>query len=294
MKLEQLQYFLMAAKYEHFGKAAKAIPISSSAISHTINQLEEELGRQLFVKKGKRVYLTPHGKLLVERAEELLNRAQAVKDELQSDQIELKGHYRLGATHLLCSHYLTPLWSNIQSKNTNLSAEIFTLRSSQVLQGVVTGELDFGLCFNPQAHPEVESVVLLEGQLKIALRKNHPLFSKSSKVDLTQLSDYRAVLPKAFQGVDPCERHAMFDKFGIKVHPDLLVDSYDIALEKVAHSDSWGFLPDWIIDGQKDRLEALPIPKGWKAPYYVTCIWPRNRLLNSALKQLIEALKTIF
>ena len=51
MKLDQLTYFLEAARHEHIGKAAKAVAISPSAISHSISALEKELGRPLFKKR---------------------------------------------------------------------------------------------------------------------------------------------------------------------------------------------------------------------------------------------------
>lgn len=294
MKLEQLQYFLMAAKFEHFGKAAKAIPISSSAISHTIAQLEEELGRALFVKRGKRVFLTNHGKLLVEKAKELIQHAESIKEEIQSDKIELKGHYRIGGTHFLCANYLTQAWIGIQNKNPNLSGEIFTLRSSQVIQGVLSGEYDLGLCFSPQSHPELNEKVVKTGQLLLTVGKDHPILKVKPSERISQLSQYTAVLPKAFQGVDVCERHPMFEKFGIKLKIDLLFDAYEIGMNKVAQSTSWGFFPDWLIDLHSKPLKALESPKGWNAPYSVSCIWSRNRLLSQVLKQLTQSIEELF
>ena len=81
VKLEQLSYFLEVAKTEHVGKAAKALAISPSAISHSIRKLEEEFGRELFVKQGKRIHLTSHGKLLMERARKLLEEADSIRED---------------------------------------------------------------------------------------------------------------------------------------------------------------------------------------------------------------------
>ena len=75
MKLDQLTYFLEAARQEHIGKAARILAISPSAISHSIAALEEELGAPLFERKGKYIFLTNRGRRLMERAAELLSRA---------------------------------------------------------------------------------------------------------------------------------------------------------------------------------------------------------------------------
>src|ERR1700722_3577991 len=110
MKLDQLTYFLETAKQEHIGKASRVLAISPSAISHSISSLEEELGYPLFVKKGKNILLTNQGRLLMERAAEIVQRTQAIKDELTSDKLELQGHFRLAATHVLSAHFLAPSW----------------------------------------------------------------------------------------------------------------------------------------------------------------------------------------
>ena len=86
MKIDQLQYFLETANLEHIGKASKVLAISPSAISHSISSLERELGRDLFEKRGKRIYLTPHGKLLKERASELLMQVESIKEEVTDDK----------------------------------------------------------------------------------------------------------------------------------------------------------------------------------------------------------------
>src|SRR3989338_3090305 len=117
MKLEQLTYFLEAAKTEHIGQAAKALAISPSAISHSISLLEEELGRELFIKKGKRIFLTSHGKILMERTSRLLNEVQAIQEEIKSESAELQGNYKLAASHDLCLRVLTPAWIEIQKEN---------------------------------------------------------------------------------------------------------------------------------------------------------------------------------
>ncbi len=132
VKLDQLSYFVETAKQEHIGKASRILAISPSAISHSISSLEEELGQKLFEKKGKSIFLTPHGKCLLERAEELLQLAQSIKEEISSDSIELSGTFRLAASHLLCTENLLPAWLKVQKIHPKIQSEIYTLRSAEV------------------------------------------------------------------------------------------------------------------------------------------------------------------
>lgn len=287
MKLHQLLYFLETAKHEHVGKAAKILAISPSAISHAISSLEDELGRQLFLKQGKNIHLTNHGKILCERVSRVLNDVEAIKEEIMSDQVELQGTYKIAGSHLLCPSVLAPIWIGIQKENPRLIGEIFTLKSADVFQGVVSGEFDLGLCFSPQSSPYVKFQNLYEGQLVLSVRKQHPLLKMKDPARIRAVSSYPATLPKAHHGIENCQSHPVFDQFGIVPSVDLVFDNYEVAAKKVAMSDGWALLPDWIT--KRAGLSAI-VPEGWSAPVQIAVLWPSNRVLTRVMKQLISAL----
>lgn len=293
MKLDQLRYFLETARHGHVGKAADVVAISPSAVSHSIAALEEELGRELFSKKGKNIVLTGHGKLLMEKAERLIREVDSLRDEMASDKVELQGHYKMAATHLLSSDFLAPAWTAIQEENPRLKGEIYSLRSAQVVAALTSGEYDFGLCFNPQPHPALSAVEVYSGQLVLAVARRHPLMKISPAEAVQKLSRYSATLPKAFQGIDNCESHPMYAKFGITPDIKFIFDSYAVAVENLASSQAWSLMPDWIVRKHKDRLGAI-VPRGWSAPVFVSAIWPKNRLLSKPLKRLVSGLQGRF
>lgn len=61
-QLSGLSTFEVAARHESFALAADELALTPSAVSHRINQLEEELGIQLFVRSHRKVELTREGK----------------------------------------------------------------------------------------------------------------------------------------------------------------------------------------------------------------------------------------
>lgn len=61
-QLSKLHTFEVAARHQSFALAAEELSLSPSAVSHRINQLEEELGIQLFVRSHRKVELTHEGK----------------------------------------------------------------------------------------------------------------------------------------------------------------------------------------------------------------------------------------
>ena len=56
-QLSKMHTFEVAARHQSFALAAEELSLSPSAVSHRINQLEEELGIQLFVRSHRKVEL---------------------------------------------------------------------------------------------------------------------------------------------------------------------------------------------------------------------------------------------
>lgn len=289
MKLDQLQYFVETARRQHIGQAARFLNISPSAISHSIRALEEEFGKTLFEKQGRQIKLTHHGKLFLDRAEFLLTEVSRIHEELSKDQIELRGHYRIAATHLFCSEFLTPAWMNLQIKNPGLTATLLSLKSGEVLSRVNSGEVDLGFCFSPHSGPSYEQELLHEGRLVMSFGKKHP-FLKNRRVE--ELNKYPTMAALAAQGIENCENHPSFQKLGLTLKVSNLYDSYDVAIQALKFNTLWTLLPDFIAYSNRSVIETF-IPRGWEANYKIAAIWPKYRIRTQALDQVVEEVRTL-
>ncbi len=72
MELQQLQYFMVAAQYEHITKAANSLKIAQPALSQSIKRLEKELNVKLFERKKGGIVLTNAGKILAEEVKPII------------------------------------------------------------------------------------------------------------------------------------------------------------------------------------------------------------------------------
>ena len=63
MELRQLQTFTQIAQMQSFSRTAEMLGYSQSAVTVQIRQLENELGKRLFDRTGKKVVLTPGGRI---------------------------------------------------------------------------------------------------------------------------------------------------------------------------------------------------------------------------------------
>ncbi len=290
MKIDQLNYFLETAKHEHIGKASKILGISPSAISHSISSLEVEIGRSLFEKKGKNIFLTSHGKYFAENIGEILGKLNTLKDEVTADNIDHQGHYKIVATHVLSDLLVTPHLSKILSKYPKVSAEVYSLRSANVIKELINGHNDLGFCFCPQDNIKIESEVLLRGKMHLFVKKGHPLLKMSRKEQLKNLKEYSFTLPKSFQGIENCEKHPALAEFDIQSSPQLLHDNVSVCIQALKNSEMFSLFPDYYQNFYPEEIVPI-LEKECGPTYNISAIWPSNRILTKFLKQLIQDIK---
>src|SRR5262245_30326836 len=72
LESHHLRLIAQVARTESVTRAADLLDVTQSAVSHQLRELEDKLGTPLFVRSGRRMLLTPAGRLLVETADEVL------------------------------------------------------------------------------------------------------------------------------------------------------------------------------------------------------------------------------
>jgi DNA-binding transcriptional LysR family regulator len=108
MGIEKLDYFVCAAKYRNFTKAARECGVAQSAISQQIASLEDDLACTLFRRNGRSVELTKQGEILFEDArriqqlyQQAVQKAQAIACRKEDHSLVI-GIPGLGSSEVLC------------------------------------------------------------------------------------------------------------------------------------------------------------------------------------------------
>ncbi len=87
MELRTLHYFLAIAEDENMTLAANRLHLSQSALSRQLTELEDTLGRKLFLRAGRRMLLTEDGMLFRQRADEIVS----LHDRMEAEFLQKKG-----------------------------------------------------------------------------------------------------------------------------------------------------------------------------------------------------------
>ena len=85
MDIRLLRYFVSVAREGNITRAAESLHISQPSLSKQLKELEQELGKPLFLRGKRKITLTDDGVLLRKRAEEILSLLEKTELELSAD-----------------------------------------------------------------------------------------------------------------------------------------------------------------------------------------------------------------
>lgn len=213
MELRQLRYFVTVAGTLSFSKAAKALFITQGTLSQQIQQLEGELGQELFVRTSHKVALTEAGEELLPLARQAVAASDSCKEKMQDMKKGLSGSLNIGITHSFAG-MAAPVIRKFSIQNPGVKMNIAYESATNLHEMLQAGMLDLIIAFKPAAKYEnIVSEPFVESQLAVIMRQGHPL-SKSASLNLEDLKGYGIVLPgngtqsrKAFEkfiNIDTC------------------------------------------------------------------------------------------
>ncbi|MDX1836514.1 LysR substrate-binding domain-containing protein [Legionella taurinensis] len=186
MNLRDLQYFVVLAKTEHFGEAARQCFVSQPTLSMQIKKLEEELGVQLFERDNKRVMLTDSGRLLLGRAKAILSQVAEMKEMANAARDPFAGELHLGAIPTVAPYLLPLIMPGIQSHFPQLKIWLIEDKTHHLVQRLQEGTLDAAIMALP-VPGDFEHHLLFEEPFYFACSPDYPL-PTGRPVQLEQLA----------------------------------------------------------------------------------------------------------
>lgn len=173
IELLQLEQFIAVARAKNFTRASKELNLSQSALSRSIQRLEDQLGQKLFERKPREVALTDFGELLLDRAKQIL---KLVEDSVSALSEEgQKGRLRLGAIPTIAPYFLPRLLQGFAKKNPHISVFVQEDTSDNLLKRCHHGEIDLAILALPIFSKQLELEELFEEELFLLVPSEHNL-----------------------------------------------------------------------------------------------------------------------
>ncbi len=193
MNLRDMRYVVAVAEELHFGRAANRCHVSQPALSGQIRKLEAYLGVALFERTNRAVQVTPVGKRIVERAQQLISLADDIVATARSASAPLSGPFRLGLIATICP-YLSPLiLPAIRQEMPKLSLTVVEGMTADLEGRVADGELDAALLATAPVDLRLQDIVLYHEPFWLALSDEHRLAGRET-IDLAELAPEEILL----------------------------------------------------------------------------------------------------
>jgi len=178
MELRHLRYFVTVAQTLNFTKAAERLHMAQPPLSRQIRELEEELGVDLFDRRGKRILLSSAGEIFADRARRILAETDAaVIDSQRAARGEI-GHIAVGFFEHIAYTLLPTLLREFQQRYPDVSVELRWFTSAEQVNALTRGEVDLAFVRSVPHDVTLNTALLLEEPFVIAIAKDHPLAAK--------------------------------------------------------------------------------------------------------------------
>ena len=150
MELRVLQYFLAVAREQSISGAAEFLHLSQPTLSRQLKDLEEELGKQLFIRGNRKITLTEEGVLLRKRAGEILELVKKTEQEIALSDDTVAGDIYIGAGETDAIRVIAKAAQQLQRKYPEVRLHIASGDAADVVEKLDKGLIDFGVLFDPQ------------------------------------------------------------------------------------------------------------------------------------------------
>lgn len=181
MELRVLQYFLAVAREQSVSGAAEYLHLSQPTLSRQLKDLEDELGKQLFLRGNRKITLTEEGMILRKRAEEILDLVCKTEREITLNDERVAGDIYIGAGETDAIRILARVAGALQREHPQIRVHIASGDSADVTEELDKGLIDFGILFDPRDLSKYNYLRIPEKDVwGVLMRRDAPLAKKEA------------------------------------------------------------------------------------------------------------------
>lgn len=178
MDTDLLVTFLAVERTGNLTRAAGLLGLTQPAVSGQIARLEAQFGADLFHRVARGVVPTEAGCALRPIAEDVLRRLTDADVALAALRGAEIGTLRIGGGATATTWLLPPVLRRYRADRPGIRISVLERGTSDVVDLVLTGELDLGLVTLPVAHPHLRSDAWVEDTLRLIAPPDHPLAAR--------------------------------------------------------------------------------------------------------------------
>lgn len=295
MELRVLRYFLTVAREGSITGAANFLHVTQPTLSRQLKDLEETLGKKLFIRKSHSIDLTDEGMILRKRAEEILDMVEKVEEEFNSMEETVGGDVYIGGGETDAMKLIAQIIKVVQINYPKIKYHLYSGNSDDVTDRLDKGLLDFGILIQPADLSKYNYINLpAKDQWGVVMRKDSPLaakkiIQKSDLVNLPLLFSRQAIK----QGLSSNEFSQWFGEDYEKLN---VVTTYNLAYNAaimVEEGIGYAVTLDKLVNTSSERnLCFRPLEPQLESGLNI--VWKKHQVFSSAARMFFEEMQERF
>lgn len=288
MEFRVLQYFLAIAREETISKAAESLHITQPPLSRQMKELEEQLGKQLFIRGNRKINLTEEGILLRQRAEEIISLVEKTESEIMHSDTTISGDIYIGSGETEGMRILAKVIDTCHKEYPKIKFHLYSGNSQDVVEKIENGLIDFGVLIEPADISKYDFIKLpVKDKWGVLMRKDSPIASlKSITADtlkkLPLICSSQEIVKNEISGWlnDDYNKLNIVATYNLIYNASLLVEEgsgYALGLDKLINTSG------------NSKLCFIPLEP--KLEVGLTLIWKKYHLFSKATSYFLNQLR---
>lgn len=292
MTLTQLRYLVAIADSGlNITLAAERVHATQPGLSKQLKQLEDELGFQLFVRKGRSLEaIAPAGQRVLEHARRILEEAGNIRAYAANERGENEGRLVLATTHTQARYVLPAAIAEVKRAFPRISVHLQPAADVDVLEQLAHGQADIAIISTAGPVPEGGLAVPLYRWRRVVLvPRTHPLAALGRAPTLAELA-MQPLISYESSTRPESSFHRAFAAAGLAPQLAMTARNTDVIKTYVGAGLGVGVLAEMAVGAREDSdLLALPAPAA--LPECVTwAVLPRAKVLRDYALELLHHL----
>lgn len=284
MELAQLRCFVAVAEELHFGRAARRLDMSPSALGRQIQLLEDFAGTPLLLRTTRNVALSPDGAALLGEVRALLGQAEAVERQFQVRGRRRARVLRIGAIDTAAAGLVPDLLHDFRERRAGAGAssaevtvQLVEDKTVRLLPRLLSGRLDLAFVRPPESPDKrIELLELFHETPVVALPSRHGL-ARRSRLTVAALVGQPLIVPDRRSRPHSHDLTVkLFERAGLKPTISQVAEEKQTIVNLVAAKLGLAIVPRWasrlaasgvrfvpLLPATAEGSKLLPLAAAW-------------------------------
>ncbi len=286
VSLDQWRALIAVIDNAGYAQAAEQLHRSQSSVSYAVNRLQEQLGLKLLHIEGRKAVLNESGKVLLQRARQLVADASAIEQQAKHLEQGWEAEIRLAVEASFPTSYLMQALKAFEplAKETQVRLHEVVLSGAEDI--LLKGNAD--LIISPYIPQGFLGEELLKVKFIVVAHPDHPLHKIKHKLTTHDLERETHVI------VSDSGKKGIDSGWLGNVHR-WTVTSLESSLQIISNGLGFGWLPEKEIEHamSNGELKALPLKEGQIRKSNLYLVYANLQQVGPATEQLAQLLKQV-